>query len=390
MMQRSLVALLTLAAFAGISVHAHATQARSKHGQGLKGRRSDTLHYATAKANKFGPNGCVSVDQSKQGSCIIRSNCEGRDLSNFEFAFDCLTESKGRNRHSFGIGSFDAVEDYDTGVVCDDCADPTVPLAIRGRAATKLTKAVPQKSNLQSSRTAWSSFAKKSRALGVTAPESLKDFYGPDKCISTFRNSTTGNCIMATSCLPTADLSHVEFGLLCVQPDNGLMCHLLGKNSFSSNETFDTLIECDYCFGMDRVSAANQTGMVKVAMPSIATVPANQMQKKMAEMDQKIVAMASEIAQLKKQVAANGAIGSTPASTTTPRAAAAAASATSAIPVAGLRIGWKRHEDSTTSTASLPRVAVRSSSVESVEEQSDNTDNAGTLDDILDETGYMG
>lgn len=73
---------------------------------------------------RFGPKHCVSVARSdKTGTCVLRTNCEGLDLEQVEFSFTCQLPGV-LQKHSFGKGGFDAIEEFDTSVKCDSCGLP--------------------------------------------------------------------------------------------------------------------------------------------------------------------------------------------------------------------------------------------------------------------------
>jgi len=76
--------------------------------------------------------------------------------------------------------------------------------------------------------------------------------YGPDGCVSTWRSSE-GHCIMRTDCVQSPPLMAYEFGLVCVDKNGSPVKHLFGKDSFDPKETFDTLIKCDRCLGLEAI-----------------------------------------------------------------------------------------------------------------------------------------
>lgn len=242
----------------------------------------------------FGPGRCVSVTRSTEGSCVLATNCEGRDLSKFEFAFDCSLPGGGLERHSFGLGGFDAVEEFDTDVHCDLCGAPgveaqTTPSPRRttfgkvpagkprlpakqspgGHAAPVHALAMPTPTlapkhqiHAMQSRSAqpaespglfddeqpgW--YTPPPGPDGGTSDEVVK--YGPDGCVSTYR-SPEGHCVVATKCAE-ADISDYEFGLVCVDKVGRPVRHLFGKGSFDPEEVFDTVIPCDQCLGLEDI-----------------------------------------------------------------------------------------------------------------------------------------
>merc|ERR1719326_2041546 len=73
---------------------------------------------------RLGPEGCVTVDRSRSGTCVLATRCQGVDTSRFEFAFNCRGAKGDLSRHSFGVGGFDEEEEFDTGVACRSCERP--------------------------------------------------------------------------------------------------------------------------------------------------------------------------------------------------------------------------------------------------------------------------
>lgn len=239
------------------------------------------VHGSSAAAvskTSFGPQNCVSLSLSSAGSCVISTDCGAADLSKTEFGFDCSGKD-GIVRHSFGEGGFDSNEEFDTDVKCDKCeimsAEETVAPAPKAKeeapaapaeeeaAAPKPVKAtvpeVPAQAHVALK-------AKHSAKAGAKAkiwpftdsnvpapveaePEVVK--YGPDGCVSTWR-SAEGHCIIQTNCKDT-DVSKYDFGLVCVDKVGNPVRHLFGKDSFDEEETFDTLIKCDKCLGLEDI-----------------------------------------------------------------------------------------------------------------------------------------
>merc|ERR1719161_3408878 len=77
---------------------------------------------------------------------------------------------------------------------------------------------------------------------------------------------------MATDCWES-DIKNYEFGLVCVDKVGSPVKHLFGKNSFDAVETFDTLIKCDQCLGLENVP--DQTalaGEVSVMSKDVASL----------------------------------------------------------------------------------------------------------------------
>merc|ERR1719316_1088657 len=69
----------------------------------------------------FGPDGCVSLDRSTGGTCVLATDCEGKDTSAVEFSFLCADATGVEVKHTFGTGGFLDKETYDTEVECARC-----------------------------------------------------------------------------------------------------------------------------------------------------------------------------------------------------------------------------------------------------------------------------
>jgi len=290
------VLLLTLGASASAStsriMHSMAEGTRHKH-----------ITALGVHPWRWGPQNCAELFRSEVGTCVIRTNCNGVDIDNFEFAFDC--ESSGEiQRHSFGIGGFDDEDDFDTAVNCTEClpvgASPTkkfhhahhevsvekvssapavhmppihqeVPMVGAKLSSTRTSHKVVPKSHTHhevvvvgvklSSAGQAELKAKASRKAHaetkaeassnnehIESPPKNVTKYGPGDCISTWRDSKTGTCIVQTSCAKENTDDHM-FGLICKKGEgnSSLTRHLFGRDTFAAEETFDTLITCDEC-----------------------------------------------------------------------------------------------------------------------------------------------
>jgi len=68
---------------------------------------------------------------------VISTKCQASDIAKFEFAFICTTPQHEVQKHSFGVGGFDEVENFDTEVQCLTCtAPPTVQVKLPQHHAT--------------------------------------------------------------------------------------------------------------------------------------------------------------------------------------------------------------------------------------------------------------
>lgn len=75
--------------------------------------------------------------------------------------------------------------------------------------------------------------------------------FGPGKCIKTYV-SQHNTCVIKTECKGLQGrLKDYTYGITCVDKDGKSKRHLFGQNSFNPEETFDTLIKCKLCLGLD-------------------------------------------------------------------------------------------------------------------------------------------
>jgi hypothetical protein len=112
--------------------------------------------------------------------------------------------------------------------------------------------------------------SKKSKKLGAT-PEIVR--FGPSGCVSVYQ-SEESHCIMSTDC-KGRDTSNYEYGLVCVDKVGSPVKHLFGKDSFDPVETFDTLIKCNQCLGLEDVpDQVALAGEVATLAKSIAGIKA--------------------------------------------------------------------------------------------------------------------
>jgi hypothetical protein len=220
----------------------------------------------------FGPEDCVGLSRSSAGSCVITTDCQAKDVSNTEFAFNCIGEGGegGIVRHSFGMGGFDAQEEFDTEVKCDRCDKPSI-LNLESKAQdsdpseetsqptvppTPPKKHVPLAGNER--KTNALKFVAQHREDSSSDAQHRMDAasdavsYGPSSCVSTYKNME-GHCMIKTAC-QSIDTSAYTFGLVCVDKAGAPVRHLFGRDSFDPEETFDTQIPCDQCLGLEDVA----------------------------------------------------------------------------------------------------------------------------------------
>lgn len=210
---------------------------------------SHTNTGAAHETDHFGPGRCVGLKRSVAGSCVLRTRCKGHNISQTEFAFVCFDPGATMPHalHSFGRGGFALQESFDTKVHCKSCL--SVDTAFRtGDSIVKNALAALPLGHLPSLNGAVKASASYSASeLEQFKPKEAASF-GPDFCISTFR-APAGTCLIRTRCAES-DLSTFNVGVTCLDKSGGYTRYLFGKDTFKSEETFDTLISCDKCLGV--------------------------------------------------------------------------------------------------------------------------------------------
>lgn len=256
------------------------------------GVRHSTFLHASSDAS-FGPDNCVMVEKSSTGTCVLRTQCAADvDLESTEFAFLCVLANGEVQKHSYGQGGFDAEESYDSSVACNQCMAPnqTPPqVALHATSATaesvtSATSAMAKNETKAANATApkglpvdlhtdgapWKNETEREKYLQglVAKPPHKKSFYGPDNCVQTYLGDK-GTCVMETKCKADAIKDH-ELGLTCVEKNGKSTRHLFGKNAFNPEETFDTLIDCEICLGLDVAKLAKPMS-IKDTIASLKT-----------------------------------------------------------------------------------------------------------------------
>jgi len=201
-----------------------------------------------AAVRGFGPASCVSVSRSSAGSCVLHTSCEGQDLSNFDFVFDCLGQ-KGRQPHSLGVGSFDTQEDYDTDLKCQECLPPQ---SVKGKAKALAKSVSPKQAATHAGESLVVMSESRARLRAPTDENTPKaEWYGPESCVGVWRDDKSKACVMQTDCDKDVQLGVYEFGLVCVAEDEEMTRHIFGMGSFAHKETFNTQIKCEQCLALD-------------------------------------------------------------------------------------------------------------------------------------------
>jgi len=198
-------------------------------------------------AYKYGPEHCVQLSRSKAGTCVIETKCPADSIGNFTFDFLCTDGGGGQVIHSFGTGGFLDEETFDTGVTCHTCAPAEGGVLLAADSDEASTAAPPP------------------AVPEEAVPPKSASFYGPSSCVASYR-SPTGTCIVETRCTGKEEqLKDYNVGLTCIEAEGSTTRHLFGVNSFDPEETFDTLIPCKLCLGLDgeALVAQNLTALAK-------------------------------------------------------------------------------------------------------------------------------
>merc|ERR1719316_1288670 len=228
----------------------------------------------------FGPDDCVSLSRSTGGTCVLATNCEGKDTSAVEFSFICSDATGMEVKHTFGTGGFLDKETYDTEVECERClkdparkadveqtrkAESSEPAAASEKAAAPEKAAASTEAedtesvvSTADSRALLTKFAKSKPEEPAGVPPATSSFYGPGGCVAVY--SKDGSCWMQTRC-QGQNISDYDFGMNCADSDGQITKHMFGKNSFDAEETFNTLVTCEQCLALDQEPAKGVTDL---------------------------------------------------------------------------------------------------------------------------------
>lgn len=211
--------------------------------------------------DRFGPGRCVSLARNPAGSCVIRTKCDGKNISGTAFVFVCINEgtSQPHALHDFGIGSFAPEETHDTEVKCQKCTSVDSAFRTGGPMVKNALAALPLSRLPSLSVSDHGSTLHSEPGYSATELASFKSqesaVYGPvgsdgNHCIEAFK-SPGGTCLIRTKCAG-ADLSKFNVGITCVDKSGGYTRYLFGKDTFKAEETFDTLVSCERCLGVGK------------------------------------------------------------------------------------------------------------------------------------------
>lgn len=199
--------------------------------------------------DSFGPGRCVGLKKSVAGSCIIRTRCDNHNISDTEFAFVCFNPgaSMPHALHSFGRGGFAKEETFDTKVRCKSCVSVDTAWRTGDSVVKNALAALPLSSLPALSGAVKADKVYSAHELAEFKPKEAA-VYGPSYCISTFL-APAGTCLIRTRCADI-DLSTFNVGVTCLDKAGGYTRYLFGKDTFKTEETFDTLVKCQKCLGV--------------------------------------------------------------------------------------------------------------------------------------------
>lgn len=207
---------------------------------------------------------------------MLSTDCDGQDISNVDFGFDCEDDSPADKNgdqiidvtwHSFGVGGFDAREEFDTGVQCARCLVASPPHLRDGQPKAKDLAAFHLRSSNAAAKPSHSRKrqTRHSRKVAARVPTAVPPVsgaislarqarsdevaYGPEDCVKLWKG-TNGHCMMQTDC-SKSNMTGYNYGLVCLDRNSVPTRHLFGENSFLPEETFDTLIACETCLGLE-------------------------------------------------------------------------------------------------------------------------------------------
>lgn len=117
-----------------------ASNATTKPSSARSGTATNTVRQTApivSEISRYGPKECVSTWRNAAGHCMVQTACESVDVSNYEFGIICVDAKGGKQRHTFGRGSFDAVETFDTLAQCSKCEGTDDPRIVAERLQKK-------------------------------------------------------------------------------------------------------------------------------------------------------------------------------------------------------------------------------------------------------------
>jgi phage-related minor tail protein len=227
-----------------------------------------------------------------------------KDISDVEFSFICAESSGEQVEHIFERGALTKSDHWDTAVQCKKCLEPTMHHVLmkkahdeekdaeeetdsakdsekekeeekdsekeeekdsekeedkdaekdsekeedkEGEKATEEEKAKEEEAKKEAEAKAVDDL-KDTAVKMVAVPPSYAAFYGPGGCVTTYKGPA-GTCIMETSC-EGESMANYTYGLMCDKGGERVR-HVFMGDAFEPVESFDTLIECDLCLGLD-------------------------------------------------------------------------------------------------------------------------------------------
>lgn len=279
----------------------------------LQGLRSSNASNATA--TEFGPDNCISLSKSAEGTCVITLSCKlETDMSTLEVGFVCLNPQDVPQKalHSFGGSDFSPAETFDTAVHCSSCTsvdyalqtggmmvqNSVVDTSQRNRLSPTVTTNTSQRNGLSKAtaptlakaptpdlakapapggdRGLAKAPAPKGGLAKAPAPSIAKApapsmpnapqvaFFGPKSCIATYL-SESGTCLIQTRCAGI-DISEFGVGVTCIDRVGDYTRYVFGKGGFKDEEIFDTTLPCKTCAGVGDTPAYQLRGVLPKTM----------------------------------------------------------------------------------------------------------------------------
>jgi len=274
-------------------------------------------HSSNATATEFGPDNCILLGKSTEGTCVITTSCKlETDMSALEVAFVCLNPGYWPQQalHSFSGSDFSPAETFDTAVHCSSCTSVDFALRTGGKVAQNEVADTSRRSlrsptsmpadNASMAKAPTPALAKapspalakapapggihtlakapapggdqvlakapaprgglaKAPAPGVPNTKQVA-FFGPKSCIATYL-SESGTCLIQTRCAGI-DISDFGIGVTCVDKVGDYTRYVFGKGGFQDDEIFDTTLHCSTCAGVGDAPAYQLRGVLPKTM----------------------------------------------------------------------------------------------------------------------------
>jgi len=220
-------------------------------------QRRAGLHLSrqAAAVRTFGPHGCISVEPSDHGTCVLRTSCAAAWLESLHTTFFCQGEDKW-SLYEYSPGALAPRGVLDAGVPCRACAAPQKTEYVGPRILAKVRR--PRILAKVHRHVLSGTQPPPPPAEAVSTPA---EKFGPGDCVQIYRGES-GTCMVETAC-GEADLTKTAFGFRCEDADGGVAGHTIA--ALGGSEVVDTGVACAACLAPARPPEAFDWAAVGLA-----------------------------------------------------------------------------------------------------------------------------